>query len=234
MKFERLRQEVWLANKALVEAGLVVLTWGNASAVDRRAGVVAIKPSGVRYEDLKPEDIVILSVETGQVVDGGLRPSSDCPAHLVLYEGFESIGGVVHTHSEFATSWAQARREIPCLGTTHADRFFGPVPLVRQLTAEEVENDYERNAGRAIVEHFAEEGLDPSEMPAALAPGHGPFVWGLDAATAVANAVTLEATARMAFRTVTLNPGISSIPQALLNKHFLRKHGPDAYYGQKP
>lgn len=233
MGFEELRRQVWLANKGLAEAGLTVLTWGNASGVQREAGVMAIKPSGVGYDRLEPDDIVILSLDSGEVIEGDLQPSSDSPTHLALYRGFESIGGVVHTHSTYATSWAQACREMPCLGTTHADHFFGPVPLTRQLTPEEVQDDYERNAGEVILERFADAGLSPDQMPAALLPGHGPFVWGTDAQAALENAIVLEETARMAFQTVLLNSGIGGLPEALLHKHFLRKHGPDAYYGQR-
>jgi L-ribulose-5-phosphate 4-epimerase len=233
MGFEALQEEVWQANMGLVEAGLVVLTWGNASAADRRAGVMAIKPSGVAYDRLRPQDMVVLSLETGQVVQGDMRPSSDTPVHMLLYRGFGSIGGVVHTHSAYATAWAQARREIPCLGTTHADQFHGPVPLTRQLTEDEVAEGYERNVGRVIVSHFADAGLDPARMPAVLLPGHGPFVWGPDVRAALENAIVLEETARMAFRTVLLNPDAEELPQCLLDRHFFRKHGPGAYYGQQ-
>ncbi|MCK4375483.1 MAG: L-ribulose-5-phosphate 4-epimerase [Candidatus Brocadiae bacterium] len=233
MEFERLRQEVWQANMALVEAGLVILTWGNASGADREAGVMAIKPSGVDYDRLRAGDIVIVSLETGEVVEGDLRPSSDSPTHLALYRSFESVAGVVHAHSTYATSWAQAGREIPCLGTTHADHFYGPVPLTRRLTAEEVEEDYEGNTGKVIVERFREGRLDPGEVPAVLLPGHGPFVWGPDVSAVLQNAIVLEETARMAFRTVILNPEVGELPRALLDKHFLRKHGPGAYYGQQ-
>lgn len=233
MGFEELRRQVWLANKGLAEAGLAVFTWGNASGVQREAGVMAIKPSGVSYDRLEPDDIVILSLDSGEVIEGDLQPSSDSPTHLALYRGFESIGGVVHTHSTYAATWAQACREIPCLGTTHADHFFGPVPLTRQLTPEEVQDDYERNVGEVILERFADGGLNPDQMPAALLPGHGPFVWGTDAQAALENAIVLEETARMAFQSVLLNSGIGGLPEALLRKHFLRKHGPDAYYGQR-
>ena len=233
MAFERLKEEVWLANRDLVEAGLVVHTWGNVSGADRGEGVMAIKPSGVDYDELRSEDMVVLSVETGEVAEGRLRPSSDTPSHLVLYREFESIGGVVHTHSTYATSWAQACREIPCLGTTHADHFFGPIPLTRQLTPEEIERDYERNTGEVIVEWFSEGGLNPKEFPGVLVPCHGPFARGQDARTALKNAIILEQVARIALYTVGLNPEIDEIPQALLNKHYMRKHGPDAYYGQR-
>jgi len=233
MAFERLKEEVWRANMDLVRAGLVVLTWGNASGADRRAGIMAIKPSGVDYESLKPRDIVIVSLETGETVEGDLRPSSDGPTHLTLYRAFGQIGGVVHTHSPHATGWAQACREIPCLGTTHADHFCGPIPLTRQLTDEEVQQAYEENTGRVIVERFSGAGLDPMSVPAALLPRHGPFVWGADVRSAVENAIVLEEVARMAFEAVLLNSGLEGLPRALLTKHFRRKHGPDAYYGQK-
>jgi L-ribulose-5-phosphate 4-epimerase len=232
MGFEQLKEEVWRANRDLVEAGLVVHTWGNVSGADRGEGVMAIKPSGVDYDGLQPDDMVVLSLDTGAVVGGQLRPSSDTPSHLLLYQKFESVGGVVHTHSTYATSWAQACREIPCLGTTHADHFFGPVPLTRQLTPEEIERDYERNTGEVIVERFSEGDLNPKEFPGVLVPCHGPFAWGEDAKAALKNAIILEQVARTALQTVQLNPEIGQIPQALLNKHYMRKHGPDAYYGQ--
>ncbi|MHC4479497.1 MAG: L-ribulose-5-phosphate 4-epimerase AraD [Planctomycetota bacterium] len=233
MGFEQLRQDVWHANIGLVDAGLVVLTWGNASGADREAGVMAIKPSGVDYESLQPEDLVVLSIETGEAVDGDLRPSSDTATHLLLYQGFESIGGVVHTHSTCAAAWAQARMEIPCLGTTHADHFYGPVPLTRELTPEEVAEDYEHNCGKIILERFEAGGIDPDQAPAALLPGHGPFAWGKDAASALKNAIVLEETARLAFHTLALNPQAAALPRFLLDKHFLRKHGANAYYGQE-
>jgi len=234
VSFERLKDEVWRANTGLVQAGLVVLTWGNASAVDREAGVMAIKPSGVGYEVLKATDIVVVSLDTGEVVEGQLEPSSDAPTHLLLYRGFKSVGGVVHTHSTYATSWAQACREIPCLGTTHADHFNGPIPLTRHLTEKEVRQDYEGNAGRVILERFSEASLDPLEMPAVLLPGHGPFVWGADARGALGNAIVLEQVAQMAFQALMLNADVGELPRALLDKHFGRKHGPEAYYGQRP
>jgi L-ribulose-5-phosphate 4-epimerase len=230
---EALKEEVCRANLALVEAGLVVLTWGNVSGVDREAGIVAIKPSGISYRTLRPADIVLVSLESGERLEGDLRASSDTPTHLVLYRDFRSIGAVVHTHSPFATSWAQAARPIPCLGTTHADHFYGPVPVTRQLTAEEIEADYEANTGKVVSERFLDRGLDPEQIPAVLLPGHGPFVWGPGPAEAVENATVLEETARMALYTLAIDPGAAELPQALLDKHFLRKHGPDAYYGQE-
>jgi L-ribulose-5-phosphate 4-epimerase len=233
MAYEQLKQEVWQANRKLVEAGLVVHTWGNVSGANRDKGVMAIKPSGVDYDDLRVEDIVVLSLETGATLEGELRPSSDTPTHLLLYQKFEPVGGVVHTHSRYATGWAQACREIPCLGTTHADHFFGPVPLTRQLTNDEIEREYERNTGEVIVERFATEGLNPVEVPGVLVPSHGAFAWGDSAMVALKNAIILEEVARMAFHTVLLDPNIGELPGALLKKHYMRKHGPDAYYGQR-
>jgi len=233
MAYEQLKEEVWQANRKLVEAGLVVHTWGNVSGANRREGVMAIKPSGVDYDDLRPGDIVVLSLETGATLEGELRPSSDTPTHLILYQKFESVGGVVHTHSRYATGWAQACREIPCLGTTHADHFFGPVPLTRQLTPEEIEQEYERNTGEVIVERFATQRLNPVEIPGVLVPSHGAFAWGESAMAALKNAIILEEVARMAFYTVLLDSNIGELPDALLKKHYMRKHGPDAYYGQR-
>lgn len=233
MAHGELKKQVWRANMDLVQAGLVVLTWGNASGVDRSAGVMAIKPSGVAYERMSPADIVILDLETGGVVDGKLRPSSDAPTHLMIYRAFAPVGGIVHTHSSYATSWAQAHREIPCLGTTHADAFYGAVPLTRGLTAEEVDDDYEANTGKVIVERFAAKDIDPVSTPAALVPGHGPFAWGQSTQEAVWHAVALEETARMAWQTIALRPGTAPLSDYLLEKHFHRKHGPGAYYGQQ-
>lgn len=228
---EPLKADVCRANTELVERGLVTLTWGNASGIDRPSGLVVIKPSGVDYERLRPEDMVVVDLD-GRVVEGELRPSSDTPAHLVLYRHFERVGGITHTHSTHAVIFAQARREIPCLGTTHADHFDGPVPLARPLTAREVEEDYEGNTGRVIVERFA--GLDPVAVPGVLAAGHGPFAWGRDAADSVHNAVALEAVAQMALGTLLLNPDAPPLEPHLLKKHYRRKHGPAAYYGQNP
>jgi L-ribulose-5-phosphate 4-epimerase len=225
------REQAFEANRAIVEAGLVVLTFGNASAVDRDAGVIAIKPSGVAYEELSPAAMVLVELESGDVVEGDYRPSSDTPTHLVLYRAFGTVGGVVHTHSPFATAWAQAGRELPCFGTTHADHFHGAVPVTRSLTHDEVEGDYERATGEVIVETLAD--VDPLAMPAVLAAGHGPFAWGADAAQAVENAVALEVVAASALRTELLRPGVGPIDDALLDRHFLRKHGPGAYYGQR-
>jgi L-ribulose-5-phosphate 4-epimerase len=227
-----LREQVWRANQAIVRAGLVTLSFGNASGVDRDAGVLVIKPSGVPYDALRPEDLVIVSLGDGSVVEGGLRPSSDTPTHRLLYQRFASIGGVVHTHSTAAVSWAQAKRSIPALGTTHADHFHGPVPLGRPLTRDEVEGAYEHETGMVIAGTIEGLGLDPLEMPAILVASHGPFTWGEDAAKAAENAVALEAVAAMAAATLALNPGAQPVDQFLLDRHYHRKHGPGAYYGQ--
>jgi len=229
--FDELRQEVWQANRALVASGLVTLTWGNVSGIDRREGLVVIKPSGIDYEAMVPADMVVVDLD-GRWVEGALRPSSDTLAHLALYRAWPAIGGVVHTHSLHATAFAQARRPIPCFGTTHADHFFGEVPVTRLLRRDETESDYERNTGRVIVERFAD--LDPQAMPGALVAGHGPFAWGASAGEAVCNAVALEAVARMALLTLSLDPSAEPLPEYLLRKHHTRKHGPDAYYGQAP
>jgi L-ribulose-5-phosphate 4-epimerase len=233
MSFQELREEVWLANKELAKSGLVVLTWGNVSGVDRESGVMAIKPSGVDYDELEPEDIVVLSIDEGEIIEGSLRPSSDTPSHLVLYQEFRSIGGVVHTHSAYATSWAQAGREIPCFGTTHADYFYGSVPLTRHLTPEEIKDEYERNTGKVIIEHFSEEDLCPDEVPGVLVPNHGVFSWGDSTMAALQASIVLEEVAKMGLYTILLDPQAGSIPQVLLDKHFFRKHGSGAYYGQK-
>ena len=225
------REQAFQANRAIVEAGLVVLTFGNASAVDREAGVMAIKPSGVAYEELSAAAMVVVDLESGEVVEGDHRPSSDTPTHLVLYRAFDSIGGIAHTHSEYATAWAQAARELPCFGTTHADHFHGAVPVTRALTREEIDGDYEHATGEVIVETLV--GVDPLAMPAVLVAGHAPFTWGADAAHAVENAVALEVVAASALRTELLRPGAAPIDDALLDRHFLRKHGPGAYYGQR-
>ncbi|MBM4157046.1 MAG: L-ribulose-5-phosphate 4-epimerase AraD [Lentisphaerae bacterium] len=232
MDYADLRESVFEANRALVREGLVTLTWGNASGADRASGVFAIKPSGVDYEALRPEDIVVLSLETGKPVRGAMKPSSDAATHLHLYRHFASVLGVVHTHSPFATAWAQAGREIPCLGTTHADHFHGPVPVVRALTSAEIRGDYEANTGAAIVESFSARGLDPLARPAALVPGHGPFAWGATVRQAVDNAVALEAVARMAVWTRVIGGDAGPLDPVLLDRHFLRKHGPGATYGQ--
>jgi len=230
--FDELKKRVCDANLALVEAGLVVLTWGNASAVDRKAGVMAIKPSGVAYDKLCADSIVILSLETGEKIEGPARPSSDTPTHLHLYRAFGDIGGVVHTHSVAGTSFAQARREIPCFGTTHADNFYGAIPVTRPMTAGEIAQDYELNTGKVIVECFSSRSIDPNDIPGVLVASHAPFAWGVTIEKAVENAIVLEFTAQMALNTYSLNPSITAISQTLLDKHFRRKHGRNAYYGQ--
>ena len=230
--FEDLRERVIAANRALVDAGLVVLTFGNASAADRDAGVLAIKPSGIAYDMLRPDDVPVVDLESGEVVSGAQRPSSDTPTHLALYRAFDRVGGVVHTHSPFATAWAQAQRDLPCLGTTHADHFRGAVPVTRSLSAAEIAGEYEERTGAVILEAFAERGLEPLEMPAALVASHGPFVWAMDVERAVENAVALEAVAASAYRSIVLAAGLETISAELLDKHFSRKHGAAAYYGQ--
>lgn len=225
-----LRGDVCAANKELAERGLARFTFGNASAIDRDAGLVVIKPSGVPYEVMRPAHLVVVDLD-GNVVEGTLRPSSDLATHLELYRAFDRIGGVVHTHSHYATVWAQSQREIPCLGTTHADYFHGPIPLTAHLSAEDIGEAYEANTGRAIVRRFA--GLDPLRMPAVLVAGHASFCWGASVGDAVETADLLEEIARMAYGTLTLNAAADPLPTALLDKHFLRKHGPAAYYGQR-
>ena len=228
---ERLRQEVCQANLDLVREGLVFDTWGNASGIDRQSGMVVIKPSGVPYERMKPAQMVVVSLETGKVVEGKLRPSSDTPTHLELYRAFPDIGGAVHTHSLHATAWAQARRGIPVYGTTQADYWYGEVPCTRLLTAEEIKTDYEANTGHLIAETFQR--LDPGQCPGVLVASHGPFTWGKDASDAVHHAAVLEFVARLALETLRINPKAKPLQRALLDKHYLRKHGPKAYYGQK-
>ncbi|MCQ2168453.1 MAG: L-ribulose-5-phosphate 4-epimerase [Bacteroidales bacterium] len=226
---EELKQRVWQANLDLVKHGLVIFTWGNASGIDREKGLVVIKPSGVSYDDMKPEDMVVVDLD-GNVVEGNLNPSSDTPTHLVLYRAFPEIGGVVHTHSTYATAWAQAGLDIPNIGTTHADYFHDAVPCTRQMDREEVFGEYEKETGNVIVERF--KGMSPMDTPAVLVRNHGPFAWGTDASNAVHNAVVLEEVARMGFISMTLNPKLGMNP-LLIEKHYSRKHGPNAYYGQK-
>lgn len=228
---EELKAQVCKANLDLVKEGLVIQTFGNVSGIDRASGRVVIKPSGVGYEMMKPEHMVVVALDSGRVVEGDLRPSSDTPTHLVLYRTFKDVGGIVHTHSFFATAWAQAKREIPALGTTHADYFHGPVPCTRTMTAKEIKGDYEIETGNVIVERFRK--LDPLEFPGTLVASHGPFAWGRTVGKAVENAVVLEYLARLASETMRLNPRIRAMQRALLEKHFLRKHGSGAYYGQK-
>jgi L-ribulose-5-phosphate 4-epimerase len=226
-----LKAEVCEANRALEPSGLVRLTWGNVSGIDRAAGLWAIKPSGVDYGDLRPEDMVVLDLE-GQVVEGALRPSSDTKTHLHLYRSFPEIGGITHTHSVHATMFAQAGRELPCFGTTHADHFHGTVPLVRALTPAEVAEDYEHFTGVAIVERLRELKLSPLEMPAVLQLHHAPFTFGRNAMDSLKNSIALEMCAQMALGALALNPQMTAIPPHILEKHHLRKHGPNAYYGQ--
>ena len=229
---KKLKHAVYEANMELPHRGLVTYTWGNVSGIDRGRGLVVIKPSGVSYDELTPDDLVVLDLD-GKVVDGKLNPSSDTKTHLELYKAFPEIGGIVHTHSPYAVGWAQAGRDIPAYGTTHADYFYGPVPCCRSLTEQEVEEDYERNTGLVIVETFRQRELDPVHVPGAICRNHGPFTWGKDAAQAVYHAVVLEEVAKMAVYTTQIAPDAQPAPQYVLDKHFLRKHGPNAYYGQK-
>jgi L-ribulose-5-phosphate 4-epimerase len=225
---DNLKQSVFQANLDLVKQGLVIHTWGNASGRDNKTGRIVIKPSGVSYELMRPDDMVVLDAE-GKLVEGRFKPSTDAPTHLLLYKTYENIGGIVHTHSTYATSWAQAGKEIPALGTTHADHFYGNVPCTRKLTKKEVEKDYEINTGRVIVERM--NNLDPVAVPSVLVHSHGPFCWGSDPDEAVYNAIALEEIARMAFLTILLGKEVP-VDKYLLDKHFSRKHGRNAYYGQ--
>ena len=226
-----MRQRVCDANKSLPEHGLVKFTWGNVSEVDREAGLIVIKPSGVDYDKLTPENMVVTDLD-GNIVEGDLNPSSDLPTHVELYKAWPEIGGIVHTHSTEAVGWAQAGRDIPFYGTTHADYFYGPVPCARSLTADEVNSAYEKETGTVIIEEFANRGLDPVAVPGIVVRNHGPFTWGKSPDNAVYNAVVLEEVAFMAYHAMTLNPRIGRMQQDLLDKHYLRKHGAHAYYGQ--
>lgn len=226
-----LKKQVFEANLDLVKHGLVIFTWGNVSAIDRSQGIFAIKPSGIAYETMKWEDMVLVDME-GKVVDSAFKPSSDTPTHLMIYSHFTKVGGVVHTHSEWATAWAQTGLSIPALGTTHADYFYGDIPCTRALTKAEITGNYEKATGKVIVDTFHDGHIDPLAVPAVLVAGHGPFAWGTDAHNAVHNAVVLEQVAKMSHHTLTLSKVIR-IDQFLLDKHYRRKHGPDAYYGQK-
>ncbi|AGC68602.1 L-ribulose-5-phosphate 4-epimerase AraD [Thermoclostridium stercorarium subsp. stercorarium DSM 8532] len=226
---DELKEQVLRANLALPEHGLVTFTWGNVSGIDRETGLVVIKPSGVPYSELKKEHLVVVDLD-GNKVEGNLKPSSDTPTHLVLYRAFRNIGGIVHTHSPWATSFAQAGMGIPAFGTTHADYFHGEIPCTRKMTPAEINGDYEKETGNVIVETFS--GKDPMDIPAVLVNMHGPFAWGKDALDAVHNAVVLEEVAKMAFNTIMLNPKIGPMDTVLMNKHFFRKHGANAYYGQ--
>ena len=228
---EELKKQVWEANMELPRRGLVTYTWGNVSGIDRASGLFVIKPSGVEYEELTPEILVVMDLE-GRRVEGELNPSSDTPTHLELYKAFSEIGGIVHTHSPYATSWAQAGRAIPCYGTTHADYFFGPIPCARSLTEEEIGGAYEANTGKVIIETFTKEDRNPMYTPGVLCCNHGVFTWGKDAAEAVHNAVVVEEVARMATLTELINPQVKPAPDCIRDKHFYRKHGENAYYGQ--
>lgn len=229
---EQLKQEVLEANLDLPKQGLVVYTWGNVSGIDREKGLIVIKPSGVSYENMKAEDMVVVDLE-GKVVEGNYKPSSDTATHIEIYKAFPSVGGVVHTHSEWATSWAQACRGIPAYGTTHADYFYGEIPCTRKMTQEEIQGEYEKETGKVIVETFKEKGIDGAQVPAVVVASHGPFTWGKDPHDAVHNAVVTEEVAKMAFRAEELNNHMTRMQDKLLDKHYLRKHGANAYYGQK-
>jgi L-ribulose-5-phosphate 4-epimerase len=228
--YEEIRKAVCEANIELQTQKLVICSWGNVSGIDRAASVVAIKPSGVSYDQLTPDKMVLIDLD-GNVIEGNLKPSSDTPTHLELYRNFEAVGGICHTHSANATIWAQACREIPCFGTTHADYFYGPIPVTEKMTADEIKSNYELNTGKVIAKRFAD--LDPVKMPAVLVANHGPFTWGKTPAEAVEAAVVLEQVAATALATIMLNPNQNQISKSLCNKHYLRKHGKNAYYGQK-
>lgn len=229
---QELKEKVYLANMELPKRGLITFTWGNVSGIDRESGLVVIKPSGVEYDELTPDDMVVLDLNSN-IVEGDLRPSSDTPTHIELYKAFENIGGVVHTHSAEATAWAQAGRDIPLYGTTHADYFYGPIPCARSLTKEEIESDYERNTGLVIIETFKGREINPDYTPGVLCTNHGVFSWGKDPKEAVHNAVVIEEVAKMATRTELIKPDVKPAPDFLRDKHFFRKHGANAYYGQK-
>ncbi|WP_313381042.1 L-ribulose-5-phosphate 4-epimerase [Proteiniphilum saccharofermentans] len=229
MSIQELKQQVFQANLDLVKHGLVIFTWGNVSGIDREKGWVVIKPSGVSYDDMKAEDMVVVDLE-GNIVEGSLKPSSDTPTHVELYKAFPSIGGIVHTHSTYATAWAQAGCDIPNIGTTHADYFSGDIPCTRDMTEPEVKGEYEKETGAVIIERFSE--LNPAHIPGVLVKNHGPFSWGKDPHEAVHNAVVMEQVAKMAFIAYQVNPTLT-MNELLIQKHFFRKHGPGAYYGQK-
>lgn len=228
---EALKQEVFEANMELPKYGLVTFTWGNVSAIDRESGLVVIKPSGVEYEKMTPDDMVVVDLD-GNKIEGRLAPSSDTATHLELYKAFPELGGIVHTHSSWATTWAQSGRSIPCYGTTHADYIYGEVPCLRVLTKEEIDSAYEKNTGRLIVSEFKKRELNTEAVPAVLCKNHGPFTWGKTAKEAVHNAVVLEEVAKMAARAERINPSVQPAPQELQDKHYFRKHGANAYYGQ--
>ncbi len=229
---EQLKETVLKANLLLPKHGLVTFTWGNVSGVDREAGLMVIKPSGVEYDEMCAGDMVVVSLETGERVEGRYKPSSDTPTHIALYKAFPNIGGVVHTHSRWATSFAQAGKGIPAFGTTQGDYFYGEIPCTRLMTAEEIHGEYELETGNVIIETYKERGINPDYVPACLVHSHGPFAWGTDPMNAVHNSVVLEEVAFMAFHAMALTPGLPSMQQELLDKHYLRKHGPNAYYGQ--
>lgn len=229
MSIQELKQQVFQANLDIVKHGLVIFTWGNVSGIDREKGWVVIKPSGVSYNNMKAEDMVVVDLD-GNTVEGRLKPSSDTPTHVELYKAFPSVGGIVHTHSTYATAWAQAGRDIPNIGTTHADYFSGDIPCTRDMTKEEVEGEYEKDTGIVIVERFSQ--LNPVHVPGVLVKNHGPFSWGKDPDEAVHNAVVMEQVAKMAFIAYQVNPDLT-MNELLIQKHFFRKHGPGAYYGQK-
>jgi len=228
---EELKKIVCAANLELPKYGLVTFTWGNVSAIDRETGLVVIKPSGVDYDGMQPEDMVVVDLD-GKVVEGRYEPSSDTPTHVALYKAFPALGGIVHTHSRWATTFAQAKRDIPALGTTHGDYFYGSIPCTRLMTPAEIAGEYEKETGNVIIETFRQRNIDAAQVPAVLVASHGPFAWGKDAMEAVHNAVVLEEVAFMALNALQLNPGLEAMQQELLDKHYLRKHGKNAYYGQ--
>ena len=230
--FEELKERVYKANIELVQRGVVIYTWGNVSEIDRTTGCVAIKPSGVSYETMRPEDMVIVDLETGKVVEGNYKPSSDTYTHLEIYKAFPEVVGIAHTHSINAVAFAQAGKDIPALGTTHADYFYGDIPCTRDLTKAEVDENYELNTGRVIVECIKDRGVNPIAVPGIIVKNHGPFSWGLNAEMAVHNAVVMEVVSEMSIKTLMINSA-ASIPEYILDKHYFRKHGKDAYYGQK-
>lgn len=231
MLVPELRQRVYEANMNLPEHGLVKFTWGNVSAIDRKKGLIVIKPSGVPYQDLSPENMVVSDLD-GNIVEGDLNPSSDLPTHVELYKAFSEVGGIVHTHSTEGVAWAQSGRDIPCYGTTHADTFYGAIPCARALTSEEINGEYEKETGKVIIEEFQRRSLDPMAIEGVIVRNHGPFSWGKDEKDAVYNAVVLEESARMARYTESINPDVEEVSQSLKDKHYLRKHGKNAYYGQ--